>query len=127
MSVSVTIQAAPAARLTIMTEYDLTGLKLMQEDIHQNAINKGFWEDDEGFATKIALMHSELSEALEAHRTNKGADDHIPSFNNVEVELADCIIRILDTAGGYGLDVVNAMVAKHEFNKTRERKHGKEY
>jgi hypothetical protein len=37
----------------------------------------------------------------------------------LEVELADCIIRILDLAGREGLDVAGAIAEKHEYNANR--------
>ena len=66
----------------------------------------------------IALCHSELSEALEGHRKNL-QDDHLPHRKMLEVELADCIIRIFDLAGGLGLDLNGAFWEKLEYNKTR--------
>jgi len=69
-------------------------------------------------------MHSELSEALEADRHGNPPDDKIPEFSGIEAELADTIIRILDTAEADGLDVIGAMVAKAEMNVGRSHKHG---
>lgn len=69
--------------------------------------------------TKIALMHSELSEALEGNR--KGLmDDHLPHRTMEEVEYADAIIRILDCAAHRGLDVGAAIIEKLAYNATRE-------
>lgn len=94
-------------------------------DVHGNARIKGWW-DEEGrnVGEALALMHSELSEALEAARKGFPQDSKVP-FDNFTVELADCIIRIFDLAGGMELPLVDAMLAKHEYNKTRPHKHGK--
>ena len=67
----------------------------------------------------IALAHSELSEALEAHRKLL-MDDKLPDRTGLEVELADCVIRIFDIAGGLGLDVAGASASKLEFNASRD-------
>jgi hypothetical protein len=72
-------------------------------------------------------MHSELSEALEAQRLGSPPDKHLPEFLNEEVELADCIIRILDYAEARDFRVIEAMIAKHAFNKTRPYKHNKKF
>lgn len=66
----------------------------------------------------IALMHSELSEALEAYRRDL-MDDKLPHRKGIEVEFADCIIRIMDTAAALGLDVAGAVIEKNRFNKER--------
>lgn len=86
---------------------------------------QGFWESD-NTGEKIALMHSELSEALEADRKNLEAE-HIPGFTGVEEELADVIIRILDFAGHHQLRLGEALSAKIAYNLTRPFKHGKAY
>jgi len=66
----------------------------------------------------IALAHSELSEALEHHRKLL-MDDKLPHRNGLEVELADCLIRIFDMCGGLGLDVAGAISEKLLFNSQR--------
>lgn len=107
------------------TQIRLHGQDLIN-DIHANARNKGWWDESRNDAEAIALMHSELSEALEALRKGNPQDEKVP-FDNLTVELADCIIRIMDYAGARNLPLIDALLAKHEFNKTRPHKHGKTF
>ena len=95
--------------------------------VHANAVDHGWWEEPREDGTLIALIMSEAAEALEALRKGNGPDEHCPQFSGAEVELADVIIRIMDMAEARGWDVAGAIVAKHEFNKTRPYKHGKEF
>jgi len=66
----------------------------------------------------LALIHSEISEALEAHRKDL-ADDKLPHRKGIEVELADALIRILDMGEGMGLDLGGAMADKMRYNRHR--------
>jgi NTP pyrophosphatase (non-canonical NTP hydrolase) len=66
----------------------------------------------------LMLCVSELSEALEGHRKNL-MDDKLPHRKMFEVELADCVIRILDIAGGLGLDLGGAYEEKIAYNAVR--------
>lgn len=70
-------------------------------------------------AEKLALIHSEVSEAMEGHR--KGLmDDKLPHRPAIEVELADAVIRIADLAGALGLDLGGAIAEKMTYNASRE-------
>lgn len=66
----------------------------------------------------LAMIHSEISEALEGERKNL-MDDKLPHRRMAEVELADAIIRILDYAGGFGYDLQGAFEEKLAYNATR--------
>ena len=66
----------------------------------------------------IALIHSEVSEAMEGER--KGLmDDHLPNRPMAEVEMADAIIRIMDYCGRWGYDVGGAIMDKIKYNQNR--------
>jgi hypothetical protein len=69
-------------------------------------------------------MYSELSEGLEALKKGNPTDSKLPEFSSVDVELADVIIRIIDMSANRKWRVAEALVAKHEFNKSRPHKHG---
>ncbi len=108
---------------------------------HGIAKESGWWNDpqtgepiERNKGELICLMHSELSEAMEGVRKNQ-MDDKLPHRKMEEVELADCIIRILDYAGHYQLDIAAALVEKLAYNTTRPdhkaenriKEHGKKF
>ena len=89
-------------------------------------INKanGWWDSARNHYELIALMHSELSEAVEAMRHGNQPSDHIPEFSGLEEELADTIIRIMDMSASLNLKLGEAIIAKLAYNKGRGNRHG---
>lgn len=102
-------------------------IQTLCELAYQVAREHGWWEKERSFGECIALMHSELSEALEFDRHGNPPSDHIPEFTGVEEELADCIIRIFDYCGRNNLRLGKAITSKMKFNDSRPYKHGKKY
>lgn len=99
-------------------------LNVLAERVHE--ANKKWWENpstgepiERNFGELMMLAVSELSEALEGHRKNL-MDDKLPHRKMVEVEIADCIIRLLDTASGLKMDLGGAFEEKMAFNAVRE-------
>jgi len=85
-------------------------------DIHQNAVDHGWWETQRPIPELLCLVHSEVSEALEAFRNH---DDE-----NFAEELADVCIRVMDMAEGLGIDLYTEILKKHTANKARPYRHG---
>lgn len=113
-----------------MIDYDQ--LNLIAEEVYKNACDKGFHdiEDKETAVQKMARhtanLHGEVSELWEAARKGNLLDrcDKDIILNCLQEELADIVIRAMDTASVFGVNIGNAVKLKHEYNKTRPHKHG---
>ncbi len=124
----------------------------MARGMHVNSVDKGFWDvelqalsladrvtreistsEDErellysmcrrNTGELIALMHSELSEGLEGDR-KPHPDKHCPEFDNLAVELADTVIRIMEFGYARDIPIAEALIAKADANARRPFMHG---
>ena len=91
-------------------------INTLVKQAYETAKSKGWHDEPRETGTALALIHAEVSEALEADR--KGDSEHFAE------ELADVIIRIFDLCGEKGIDLEKAILNKMAFNKTRPYKHG---
>lgn len=98
--------------------------------IHALAKAKGWHDPPPAFASFCANLHGEVSEAWEAYRAGKlnapcdKAERMAEPLTCLEEELADVIIRALDTAAALGVDIDRAVRVKLAYNETRPHRHG---
>ncbi len=119
----------------------------LAREVHKNAKSKGFFDTEKNIGEMLCLIHSEVSEALEADRKGicipienriewvnelKKDDEFREDFTQIvkdtfEDELADIMIRVMDLAEFKGVNLEEHIKAKMRFNSLREHKHGKKY
>lgn len=131
-------------------------LNELAKQAHENAVDKGFYEAELDVcieqvelthlmtAKRLALIHGEVSEALEADRKGCYAKMHADQLmdqsdrafkeaysdwikGSFEEEIADILIRVFDLAAWKGIDLDAHVAAKMRYNSLREHKHGKKY
>lgn len=120
-------------------------LNKLAKQIHENAVNKGFYDEPKEIGTLLMLIVSELGEALEADMENNycgnnNLETHLFHGEQIfveyykkkikgsfEEEIADSIIRILDLCAYKGIDIQKHVELKMRYNLTRPNKHGKSY
>ena len=128
-------------------------LNALAKEIHENAVDKGWWDGVVSFPEQMMMVVTEAAEAIEEYRhgrpdmyykqnidgigeitrhvsptaTTGLGDTKFPDGakpEGVTVEVADCIIRLLDICAGRGMDIDAAMKAKMAYNRTRDYRHG---
>lgn len=117
----------------------------LSKEAHENAIEKGFYDKPKNIGEMLCLIHSEVSEALEADRKNKYVQCNIHDLNEFigeqafvdvygisikgrfEEEMADIVIRVMDMCAFKNIDLEAHIKAKMRFNKSREKYHNKKY
>ena len=99
-------------------------LNFLAAQVHE--ANHKWWHDmdtgerlDRNKGELLCLVHSEISEAMEAERKDL-MDDKLPHRKGAEVEMADALIRILDYCAGHGYDIGGAFEEKMAYNAVRE-------
>lgn len=133
----------------------MKGINELAQEVHENAKSKGFHEEENNIGEMLCLIHSEVSEALEADREDKyceldnenwlidgktlrddlSKEDEVDFINVFKVsikdtfedELADIVIRVMDLAETKGIDLQAHIEYKMRYNSLREYKHGKKY
>lgn len=134
-----------AAQAALRHDEISAGMAAMRDEVRANLITKGFRNPDGSpqrtFLEDMALLTSEIGEAVDAFRTDGLADQtgrrrrrwvlrsrprvrRLPKPEGVGSELADILIRLVDTADAFGVDLAAEYHRKMAYNRTRSYRHG---
>jgi NTP pyrophosphatase (non-canonical NTP hydrolase) len=109
---------------------------LLTAEVRSNCEEKGWHDDQNSMAEYVALLHSEVSEVLEAWRDHHDTKSHYNVIQvydtggyavkpiGVDSDMADVFIRLLDTCDVFGVDLMQAFIEKMAYNRTRPYQHG---
>lgn len=124
------VSVPESLEVTDFVETEIVTVNDLVVESYNCAKEKGWHSPTKTFGEEIALVHSELSEALEEFRKGYSPDLMYYSGENgdkpegIPVELADAVIRVFDMCGKYGIDIETAIITKQEYNRTRPERHG---
>lgn len=107
----------------------------LREAIDDNPSPSNFAALRNYYCVKLALISSEVSEALEELRDGRDADEEYTNADpakagkpeGVPSEVADVVIRAFDFASEAGFDLGTVILKKLDYNESRERLHGREF
>jgi len=116
----------------VITVLATTCMNDIQRVCHDNAKEKGWWDGKKhNIPEKLALVHSEISEALEEYRIAENKKKLVSVYypfnakpEGFVVELADAVIRVMDLCQYLGVSLAETIALKHAYNKTRTHRHG---
>jgi NTP pyrophosphatase (non-canonical NTP hydrolase) len=134
-------QIAATGRTPEVRNQFATGVAFAENVVAAVNHANGWYDDSRTFGDDVALLHSEVSEALEAFRRWGAVDatgnDCATTVDGVHLhgarpckpegvgsELADVFIRLLDTCSRYGIDLADEFERKIQFNASRGHRHG---
>lgn len=95
----------------------LAGIAFAQVNAHTSSNNFGYWDKVRSDEEVVALIHRDISRALEIATIGDGPSTHLPDTSRLEESLADVIIRVLDMADEKKLSIGSALLYKLEFNE----------
>ena len=109
-------------------------IRVLASLANRTARDKGWWDEERSFGDCCALIHSEVSEALEAFRELEDVDKIRemqyepspigPKPVGVASELADVLIRVFDACEHFGIPLDDAVLEKLSYNRSRPWRHG---